>query len=73
MIFSTTRSLSRMSSALPNAISTLSSNVSVVPSASVADTFVTRPASSVVMPDTMSSALFTLSSEQYVPISAFVP
>ena len=73
MIFSTTRSLSRMSSALPNAISTLSSSVSVVPSASVADTFVTRPASSVVMPDTMSSALFTLSSEQYVPISAFVP
>ena len=62
-----------MSSALPNAISTLSSSVSVVPSASVADTFVTRPASSVVMPDTMSSALFTLSSEQYVPISAFVP
>ena len=64
MISRQTRSLSRMFSAVPNTISTPLSSVSVVDSVSVAATFFTCPASSVVMPSTMASALFTLASEQ---------
>ena len=63
MISRQTRSLSRMFSAVPNTISTPLSSVSVVDSVSVAATFFTCPASSVVMPSTMASALFTLASE----------
>ena len=73
MICRQTRSLSRISSADPNAICTFESSVMVVLSADVAETVFTWSFNSVVSPVTISSALMMLSSEHCEPTSGFTP